>query len=142
MDVENLRKLAAFLRTVPNEKFGMQRFADLRHENVWVATPQDVAQHGCGTAGCALGWSVSLFVPPKPRSCDNQLTMWKGHSYKHFGIRSGARWEWLFGGDWAEGDDTPDGAADRIDWLIEHGLPKDWKDQQCGEAPLCYRGTP
>ena len=47
-------------------------------------------------------------------------------------------WDWCFSSRWADIDNTPTGAALRIEWLLNHGLPKDWRKQMVGEAPLCY----
>lgn len=47
-------------------------------------------------------------------------------------------WEWTFGAGWHAPQRTPRGAAARIRYLLEHGLPEDWREQMSGERPLCY----
>lgn len=40
--------------------------------------------------------------------------------------------------DWSETDNTPEGGAARIRWLLEYGVPRNAKAQRNGRAPLCY----
>ncbi len=47
-------------------------------------------------------------------------------------------WSWCFSPVWQRVDNTPEGAARRIEWLVEHGLPKNWDEQKYGNAPLIY----
>jgi len=49
-----------------------------------------------------------------------------------------AAWSWLFSDIWKDSDNTPHGAAKRILWLIQFGVPMDWAKQRDGNAPLCY----
>lgn len=39
---------------------------------------------------------------------------------------------------WYKVDNTPEGAAKRIEYLIEYGLPHDWRLMMEGAIPLCY----
>lgn len=46
---------------------------------------------------------------------------------------------WLCHVLWEKVDNTREGAALRIDYLLDTGLPEDWRDQMNGKSPLCYR---
>ena len=50
-----------------------------------------------------------------------------------------AEWQWLFCAPWTKIDNTPEGAALRIEWLLKNGLPENWQEQMCGLDPLCYK---
>lgn len=121
----NLRKLAAYLRqpTLP-AAFDMNRYCgDTNHFAM-----------DCGCVGCAIGHGPYAGIP-KRRGED-----WTEYSYRVFGI-SFPSMEWMccFSSAWAYVDNTPDGAADRIEWMLECGLPEDLTSQLLGDAPLFYR---
>lgn len=45
---------------------------------------------------------------------------------------------WLFDVQWERVDDTPTGAAARIEWFLNHGLPENADAMRCGQESLCY----
>lgn len=51
-------------------------------------------------------------------------------------------WEWLFSSAWGYTDNTLEGAILRCRYLIENGLPNNWRKQMRGKEPLCYRSIP
>lgn len=136
MNRKNLQKMADYIRTIPQEKFNMRFFR--RHEEV---------SHECGSVGCVLGHCTVLDKKPLPMLA--QIVSWNsrrlidfvswGESFTGISKRTG-EWQWCFAGEWSEVDNTPEGAARRIEWLLEHGLPKDWDYQMCQITPLCYKG--
>lgn len=111
----NLLKLANGLWNVPQGRFGMSYFE-------------------CGTVACACGHGPRILGIPK--AC--------GETFMDYGLRIfGAEcntplYFWCFGGGWAEVDDTPRGAAQRILYVLRHGIPGDSYAQRCGNASLCY----
>lgn len=93
------------------------------------------ASRSCGTAACALGWSPTFVAPAK------RGEGWLPYCNRVFGVRSGDRaWHWCFGGGWSTTDNTPQGAAKRILWMLRRGVPDDAVFQMVAPscAPLCY----
>lgn len=46
--------------------------------------------------------------------------------------------EWLFSSLWRGRDDTPVGAAMRLMYVLDYGIPGDWRDIIAGRAPTDY----
>lgn len=88
----------------------------------------------CGTVGCALGWAPFFGLKKNV-----------GESWQRFGNRSlidveihPEEWRWCFSAAWSRVDNTKRGAAQRIIWLLQYGLPKNHREQMRGEDRLCY----
>jgi hypothetical protein len=131
----NLAKLAAYLRTLPADypDFAMNDFVLDSSGKKGIA---HVAS--CGTAACAVGHGPKAGI--KPKSGES----WHAYSYRTlipimFGddVDDDA-WAWCFSGIWAHVDNTVHGAAARIEWMLEHGVPKNGSGQRFGCEPLCY----
>lgn len=118
-NLENLRKLAEGLLTVPEERFDMSEFIWLPDEpdvNVNTET-NSVPTNICGTAACALGWAPQILEPLRP-----------GEWFDDFGARVlledsacdridqhwNLLWEACFAGRWANIDNSPQAASRRI----------------------------
>lgn len=106
MKTRNLQKLANYLKTLPPENFSMEVYGDEDHNNN-MATE-------CGTIGCAIGHGPNAGFPKNPGES------WFDYSQRTFG---GDAWSWCFSKMWTSYDDTPTGAADRIEYLLEHKHP-------------------
>jgi hypothetical protein len=117
---KNLIKLRDYLRGPLKARFGMSSFGNDEGPT-------------CGTVGCALG-HATYCVAPKGINED-----WDDYGNRLFDLLGDDEWEWLFDADWCEVDNTPEGAAVRIDILLESGVPDDMQDQLYGHAPLCYK---
>lgn len=138
MHKENLLRLATYLETLPADysKFAMETFQrrESRNGNFGQEpfTAQDVAEVNlCGTAGCAIGHAPLAGFPVELSDKG-----WFPYSERISGLKnSSEEWEWCFGGDWEEYDNTPKGAAARIRRLVETGtigeLP--WRDEEGDE---------
>lgn len=130
----NLAALAEYLESGPALRFDMARFAadGERHE----IDPEAMLR--CGTAACALGHGPFAGLPAKRQE------EWKDYAFRVFGVgptdigSQSPAFLWMFGGAWAEIDNSPDGAAARIRWFLRNGVPPDSDEQQMGDAPLCY----
>jgi|APGre2960657404_1045060.scaffolds.fasta_scaffold09785_5 hypothetical protein len=127
MNRENLQRMADYIRTIPQAMFSMRsyRFAD--------ETTKE-----CGSIGCVIGHCTVLDTNPLPTKPNGSINFNKWSDC--FTETNTEQWLWCFGASWCSSDNTPDGAADRIEWLLKNGLPDDWEEQLMGKFPLCYKG--
>lgn len=131
MNRENLQKAADYIRTIPQEKFNME----------FVRYAEEDFEHECKTVGCVLGHCPILFPWDKIPKHDCGAINYRDFVDDFFGIDLSANDDifcWCFGGPWHVKDNSPLGAALRIEWLLQKGLPKNWHEQLFGDAPLCY----
>jgi hypothetical protein len=126
---ENLAKLADYLQRPLPIDFDMEYYG-LDSSGGDVLYPSKAPS--CGTVACAVGCGPYAGIAPEP------VEGWRAYSDRVFDLNAPA-WLWLFSTDWSEIDNTPQGAAARIRWLLDKGLPGNWKSQMFGRAPLCYR---
>ena len=121
MNRKNMLKLAHYLlggRT--KMRFDMEWFCDVAPD-----------QYECGTVACAIGHGPAAGI-----ALLEQEGWWE---YAERALTTGFQeTHWCFAYFWARVDNTPEGAAKRILWLLEYGVPKDWQAQMLGSAPLCY----
>ena len=115
----NLRKHAKYLYALPdNSKFDMKQIA-LDDHGYRVRSVCDV--HDCGTVMCSLGYAA-LGFPRIARVHNN----WSEFCRDVFGIDSrDIEWDFLFSAKWTGIDNTITGAADRIIYVLKHGVPED-----------------
>lgn len=124
---DNLRTLASYLLTLPAEypDFEMTEYVRGVDSEALVEMPE------CGTAACAAGHGPKAGVAPLPDET------WETYSERAF-AKDYRPWVWCFSGMWVQVDNTAHGAARRILWMLEHGVPNKLYDQQRGLLPLCY----
>ena len=133
MNKENLQRMADYIRTIPQGKFDMQ---------VWRNGQEEKAE--CDSVGCVIGHCTVLDA----ENIEKFIGFWDKIDFDTWsefftGIDTGsAKWYWCFDADWHYRDNTPEGAALRIEWLIKNGVPENWKSQLNGEAALCYYDNP
>lgn len=127
MNIQNLSILADHLSAASQTGFDMYEF--MVDEDGHALQPK---RHDCGTVACAIGHGpkAGLAVEEFDRS-------WYLYSERVFGL-SDRGWTWCFGSEWEAIDNTPAGAAKRIQYLIKHGLPEDHRDQWLGNAPYIF----
>lgn len=125
MNKENLQRMADHIRTIPQEMFGM---GDYRTGDRTTAE--------CDSVGCILGHCTVLETGEFPRFTSGSIdfTAWE----ESFTGTSDDEWNWCFSDNWSETDNTPEGAALRIEWLIKNGLPEDWEQQMNVGMNLSY----
>ena len=114
MNRENLQKLATFLAygELPKEvQFTMARFADNSHIGNGTT---------CGSVGCAIGFAP--FAGFQKHSGET----WTRYSWRLF-VEDSKEWAWCFDEAWEDVDNTPIGAAQRIQYLLDNGLPELWE---------------
>ena len=119
--------MADHLRTIPQRMFDMRFYREGQE-----ITPK------CNSVGCAIGHCTVLDPNPDaiPRNRDGIIDYMEWSL--NFADFNGSEWNWCFDTSWVLVDNTPKGAALRIEWLLNHGLPEDWYEQLEGNAPLCY----
>jgi hypothetical protein len=127
MNKENLKLMVEHIRTIPQEMFDMSDY-----RNGQAKTPE------CDSVGCVLGHCTVLDPSPLPRKGFGSSIDFHAWSDGFTGL-IGNEWGWCFSGGWIGTDNTPEGAALRIEWLLKNGLPKDWCEQLLGYSPLCYK---
>lgn len=132
--VENLRKLAAHLRVSQSHNFDMSFFAVSADYDQY-RDPADVV-NVCGSICCAVGHGPSAGIAPL-QTDDNWFT-YSRRTLLDFDEENDA-WSWCFDDLWANRDNTPEGAACRIEYLLDVGLPENWRHQLHYGDPLCYR---
>ena len=127
MNKENLKLMADYIETIPQEKFDMNTFR----------TGEKV-DHECGSVGCVLGHCTVLDKRPLPMYLEGDINF-NAWSFDFTGLDPySSEWDYLFASFWTYGDKTPIGAAKRIRHFLEKGLPKDGREQMLGRAPLSY----
>lgn len=113
----NIRKHCEFLCFDPRVKevgFDMSKFG----------TPE------CGTAGCSAGY---LNITMNDRSAQFRTNL-------YLGIKADcSEWYWAFSANWIGVDNTPVGAAGRLLYFLEVGLPVNWGDIHYGKVPYPER---
>lgn len=118
----NLAKLAAYLWTLPADypDFEMSRFIRPRNFD---CVPAYAHVAVCGTAACAAGHGPRAGIKPRKNET------WYSYSYRAFidgGNDGGDAWYWVFSAGWTDYDNTVHGAAARIEYMLEVGLPDKW----------------
>ena len=131
MKRENLQRMADHLKTnVLPENFDMGEYRT-----------GDLSNPECGSVGCTVGTCTVLDVENVVNNfTDSNGRIDFGAWLEDFtGIYWGEdEWEWCFDSTWSKTDNTPTGAALRIEWLLKYGLPENWICQMYGEEELCY----
>jgi hypothetical protein len=145
--IKNLRKLADYLLALPEgyQHFDMTSFFanSLLDEDEWwdfEDNPCNLTKkhyNVCGTVACAIGHAPAAGI-----NCKGLNSFWEVAELK-MGLprilyEPINEWRWLFASNWADVDNTPQGAGKRIHWLLDKGLPSDWNEQLCGDTRLCY----
>lgn len=127
MNRDNLKKLADYLLSGNlKSEFNMLHYADENNNG-----SNEIGKLTCGVVGCAVGHGPYAGIEKHSYEC------WDSYVIRVFGAES-AMFSWCFSSDWTGVDNTPEGAAKRILYTLEHGVPLDYYEQQRGDAPLCY----
>ena len=115
---QNLILLRDHLQTVDRDKFDMDWFM-LDEDDQHISLHHHEAIHNCGSAACAIGYGPAAGV--KVIETDKE---WDTYSERVFGFSClSDAWNFMFSGVWTSYDNTPEGAARRINYVIEHGQP-------------------
>ena len=141
----NLDTLASFLeRHIPPPEFDMSRFIRITNKTPYWADAFepyecDAAKYEqCGTVACAVGHGPLAGIPAIPGegwimyasrcfigSVTEEDNGFEGEYNRLF--------KYLFGEKWASFDNTPQGAAARIRYFLDKGLPENSTDYEVAD---------
>lgn len=127
----NLRRLAKYLRMLPPDydKFEMAVHLQFSLDN-WNRPSVYAGPVPCGAVACAVGHGPAAGIKPSPDSLLRYTgsIIWSRYAENEFGVsRESWEWDYMFGGGWTYVDNTPQGAANRIDHFLKHGLPEGYE---------------
>lgn len=144
---ENFVKLANYLDRLPSsyKEFDMSMFAvSIDSDNPArsiVVTPAKL-RPGCGTVCCALGHGplagIEVGDAPDWLSYSENFLSLVFTLETQRSIANDNAWDWCFASDWDVVDNTASGAAARIRWMLNHGVPEDFQDMIDTVIPVCY----
>jgi hypothetical protein len=129
MNKVNLQRMADHIRTVSQDQFDMDYYRMF----------EDETSAECNSVGCVIGHCTILDVDNLVRYNDGTIDF--GTWSENFtGLKiTSSEWTWCFSSLWADVDNTPCGAASRIEYLIACGsVPANWLLQMDGTEGLCY----
>lgn len=139
----NLRKLADYLTALPDDynQFDMSDFVG--SESTFLkelVAGQPI--HQCGAVACAVGHCTSIGLPVYKHEVLDMID-WRLTGLIHFGVDSRIAygpWDWMFSSSWNQADNTPWGAAKRIYWFLDKGLPeqRDFQRMAANAGELIY----
>jgi len=143
----NLARLAEYLEGLPADyaHFEMADFIlEPKREELHRYALKNGGVQSCGTAACAVGHgpAAGIYVPEK--FLRETGVNWTLYTYEFFvpddsGSNSSVVFNYLFGGNWTYVDNTHRGAAARIRYFLDHGVPAyhndDDEDQEGFEHP-------
>ena len=143
----NLDKLATYLENLPADykHFGMWEYfnpgANTESEIIEYVTNPNKQVHECGTSACALGHgpAAGISFHPKDFGAYGEPN-WDTYSERFCGISDDNEtydtWDWLFGSEWSAYDDTHQGAAARIRFILAgNKIPNRFKSGRLFEMP-------
>ena len=133
MNLENLKKLRDFIATkITDEQFDMTHYRAKIGEQGSLTKKgchlHEVIDPPCGTVGCMLGWAPAMggdFRPIETEFTGPRSTLaFFIYCRRVFGFSPEQKvWRFLFGGNWAEIDNTREGAVSRIDYILKNPAP-------------------
>jgi hypothetical protein len=119
---DNLLKLADYLANLPDdyEKFDMSEYMLTRDGDFWQALDiTERSKPACGTVACAVGHGPSAGI----RVYGDES--WQDYSDRVFGDLGADDFQYMFGSEWSNYDNTPRGAAARIRTFVSLGIAPD-----------------
>lgn len=130
MNKDNLLKMADYIETIPQELFDM----DCSHR------VGNRKRSKCQGIGDILGHCTILDNGLLPLYEDGFIDFitWSEEFTEIGWISNSNEWHFLFWSEWVYTDNTPTGAAKRIRYLVENGLPENWMEIIEGEDPIPY----
>jgi hypothetical protein len=120
--VLNLVTLAMYLRNLPDDYTRFDMFSFYDHKFYTQTNPEDALSlaHSCGTVGCAVGHGPVAGVETYPGES------WPQYTERCFIPESSPLFALLFDDSWQTKDNTPQGAAARIAYVLAGET--DWRE--------------
>jgi hypothetical protein len=126
MNRKNLKKLADYLLKLPENYKGFDMgvyFHDSSTDD-YIASQADHAKHTCNTVGCAIGHGPAI----KGMKA-HKHEYWHDYVLRVCGFdEESIEYNWCFEMEWERFDNTPKGAAIRIQMLLDSGVPKEFSE--------------
>ena len=121
MNKENLQRMADYIRTIPQELFDMSNYRCTNIEE-----GGNISEPICNSVGCVLGHCTVLDAGNIRQILKTDLVLsYEAWAEQFTGMArqrdNPATWLYCFGSAWAYEDNTPEGAANRIEYVIKHG---------------------
>jgi len=160
---DNLKKLADYLLSLPDNynNFSMWQYFEHRHHDVqnpaFAEAEYLLCQrplNECGAVACAVGHGpeaqvcgVENFLSHSRRVVDwnaycNANFVQVQSDYESY-LRVSDEYAWLFDGDWAVVDNSAKGAAKRILYFLDHGVPEGFNHRSAySEYTHLYKDYP
>lgn len=129
MNRKNFELLAAHLENlVPPPEFSMYRFTTLSHsaDLTYLATGQ---LPECGTVACAAGHGpVAGILDPGAQDWNDYVERNFLETDEFNSLEFSPVYRWCFSCGWTHIDNTPEGAAKRIRYMLDKGIPSGFGD--------------
>lgn len=99
----------------------------------------------CKTVGCVIGHAASIGIGTSDlKACNFNYDL---YAHKAFGASllcfvENPLYDFVFAYQWYCRDNSSAGAAKRIYYALEHGVPENHRKQRCGIDTLCYLDQP
>lgn len=125
----NLRKLASYLITIDPHSFSMDQYYKRGcgiFELGSLLYGDGFVKYECGTVACAVGHGPGAGIAPQRLDCS-----WARYSDRVFGATTmddDMVHRWCFDQTWESCDNSPTGAAQRIIYMLEYGIPDDFEN--------------
>lgn len=130
---KNLQKLATFLAygELPKDVgFNMWSYCST---GTW-----GITRPPCGSVACAVGLTPFAGIRKLKAESFNEYCL------RVFGVDAdnvAPEFQWCFASGWSGIDNTPNGAAKRIQHLLDKGIPKKWRGYPNDNAKKLYART-
>lgn len=101
-------------------------------------------ENRCGTVACALGHAPFVLGIDNPFLSGSTIdeSEWVNQHFGTYDYCESPVYGWCFSSFWAEVDNTSRGAAARIFYMLENGVPDNYYSQMSGTVPVSYTVKP
>ena len=126
---KNLRTLADHLAKLPTEYESFSMMNYVFQQSADDASPSELLKIPCGAVACSVGHGPSAGI------LVGDAESWYDYIKNNLCIPKTPACSWMFSSKWSYVDNSPHGAAKRINYLLNEGLPADYLAIQEGVKP-------
>jgi hypothetical protein len=147
----NLKTLADYLFELPEnyDSFNMSSYFSVVEDGLWGRefeirnkyARENGGVHNCGAVACAVGHGPSAGFLAVDSDFPGSTIDWSAYCERNFcpvfsegSDAISSEFAWMFGGMWSHFDNTAKGAAERIYFFLDHGVPS-------GFSENCFHGN-